>query len=103
MAVRLLHQYVADTVMPEPQMLIPFSRQKFDAETGDLMDKETSDRLRRFLSALAEWTTGQSDEPLKAHYDRLARVEVRRPLLQPLLAHPRLHDDILGRLESPIF
>jgi hypothetical protein len=103
MAVRLLHQYVADTVMPEPQMLIPFSRQKFDAETGDLMDKETRDRLRRFLSALAEWTTGQSDEPLKAHYDRLARVEVRRPLLQPLLAHPRLHDDILGRLESPIF
>jgi len=67
MAVRLLHQYVADTVMPEPQMLIPFSRQKFDAETGDLMDKETCDRLRRFLSALAEWTTGQLDEPLKAH------------------------------------
>jgi len=31
------------------------------------MDKETCDRLRRFLSALAEWTTGQSDEPLKAH------------------------------------
>jgi hypothetical protein len=66
MAVRLLHQYVADTVMPEPQMLIPFSRQKFDAETGDLMDKETRDRLRRFLSALAEWT-GWLDEPLKAH------------------------------------
>jgi hypothetical protein len=67
MAVRLLHQYLADTVMPEPQMLIPFSRQKFDAETGDLMDKETRDRLRRFLSALAEWTTGQLDKPLKAH------------------------------------
>ena len=66
MAVRLLHQYLADTVMPEPQMLIPFSRQKFDAETGDLMDKETRDRLRRFLSALAEWT-GRLDEPLKAH------------------------------------
>jgi hypothetical protein len=31
------------------------------------MDKETCDRLRRFLSALAEWTTGQSDELLKAH------------------------------------
>ena len=67
MAVRLLHQYLADTVMPEPQMLIPFSRQKFDAEPGDLMDKETRDRLRRFLSALAEWTTGQLDEPLKVH------------------------------------
>jgi hypothetical protein len=42
--------------MPEPQMLIPFSRQKFDAETGDLVDEETRERLRRFLSALAEWT-----------------------------------------------
>jgi hypothetical protein len=67
MAVRLLHQYLADTVMPEPQMLIPFSHQKFDAESGDLVDEETRERLRRFLSALAEWTTGQLDEPLKAY------------------------------------
>jgi hypothetical protein len=37
-------------------MFIPFSRQKFDAETGDLLDEETRERLRRFLSALAEWT-----------------------------------------------
>jgi hypothetical protein len=36
--------------------LIPFSRQKFDAETGDLVDEETRDRLRRFLEALVEWT-----------------------------------------------
>ena len=43
-------------VMPEPQMLIPFSRQKFDAQTGDLVDEETRERLRRFLMALAEWT-----------------------------------------------
>ncbi len=43
-------------VMPEPQMLIPFSRQKFDAETGDLVDEETRDRLRRFLEALVGWT-----------------------------------------------
>jgi chromate reductase, NAD(P)H dehydrogenase (quinone) len=42
-------------VMPEPQMLIPFSRQKFDAETGNLVDQETRERLRRFLMALAEW------------------------------------------------
>ena len=42
--------------MPEPQMLIPFSRQKFDAETGNLVDEETRERLRRFLEALAEWT-----------------------------------------------
>jgi chromate reductase len=43
-------------VMPEPQMLIPFSREKFDAQTGDLTDEETRERLRRFLSALAEWS-----------------------------------------------
>jgi hypothetical protein len=42
--------------MPEPQMLIPFSRQKFDAETGDLVDEETRERLRRFLEALVEWS-----------------------------------------------
>src|SRR5919107_4385228 len=53
-------------VMPEPQMLIPFSRQKFDAGTGDLVDEETRERLRRFLSALVEWT-GRFEEPLKAH------------------------------------
>jgi chromate reductase, NAD(P)H dehydrogenase (quinone) len=43
-------------VMPEPQMLIPLSRQKFDATTGDLVDEETRDRLRRFLEALVEWS-----------------------------------------------
>src|SRR3712207_5767749 len=43
-------------VMPEPQMLIPFSRQKFDGETGDLVDEETRERLRRFLEALVEWS-----------------------------------------------
>jgi len=42
--------------MPEPQMLIPFSRQKLDAETGDLVDEETRERLRRFLMALVEWS-----------------------------------------------
>jgi hypothetical protein len=40
----------------EPQMLIRFSRQKFDAETGDLVDEETRERLRRFLEALVEWS-----------------------------------------------
>ena len=53
-------------VMPEPQMLIPFSRQKFDMETGDLVDEETRDRLSRFLSALAEWTQ-RFEDPMKAH------------------------------------
>jgi NAD(P)H-dependent FMN reductase len=52
-------------VMPDPQMLIPLSRQKFD-ENGDLVDEETRDRLRRFLSALAEWTQ-RFAEPMKAH------------------------------------
>jgi Iron/manganese superoxide dismutases, alpha-hairpin domain/NADPH-dependent FMN reductase len=50
-------------VMPEPQMLIPFSRQKFDAETGDLVDEETRERLRRFLEALAVWTQ-RFEEPM---------------------------------------
>src|SRR5919107_442027 len=62
-------------VMPEPQMLIPFSRQKFDPQTGDLVDEETRRRLRRFLSALAEWT-GRFEETTKAH-SRQARD--RRP------------------------
>jgi len=53
-------------VMPEPQMLIPFSRQKFDAGTGELMDKDTRERLRRFLSALAEWTR-RFEESVKAY------------------------------------
>jgi hypothetical protein len=47
-------------------MLIPFSRQKFDAETGDLVDAETRERLRRFLSALAEWT-GRFEALREAH------------------------------------
>jgi chromate reductase, NAD(P)H dehydrogenase (quinone) len=63
-------------VMPEPQMLIPFSRQKFDPQTGDLVDEETRERLRRFLSALAEWT-GRFEETTKTHR-RQAR-DRRRP------------------------
>jgi hypothetical protein len=51
-------------VMPEPQMLIPFSREKYDGRTGDLVDEETRQRLRRFLSALAEWTR-RFEEPTK--------------------------------------
>jgi len=41
--------------MPEPQMLIPFSRQKFDTKKGDLVDEETCERLRCVLEALVEW------------------------------------------------
>ncbi len=42
-------------VMPEPQMLIPYSRERFD-ENGDLVDEQTRERMRRFLAALVEWT-----------------------------------------------
>ena len=41
-------------VMPEPRMLIPNAYQRFD-ENGDLTDRETRQRLRRFLEALREW------------------------------------------------
>jgi hypothetical protein len=58
--------------MPEPQMLIPFSRQKFDLQTGDLVDEETRERLRRFLSALAEWTL-RFDEATKALPETVSR------------------------------
>jgi chromate reductase len=56
MVLRQILLHAPAYVMPEPQMLIPFSRQKFDAETGDLVDEETRDRLRRFLEALVEWS-----------------------------------------------
>ena len=43
-------------VMPEPQMLIPFALQRFDEQTGDLVDERTRERVHRFLVALVEWT-----------------------------------------------
>ncbi len=51
-------------VMPEPQMLIPFSRGKFDADTGDLVDEETRERLRRFLSSLVDWARRFDGPPM---------------------------------------
>ncbi len=53
-------------VMPEPQMLIPFSRQKFDPQTGDLVDEVTRGRLRRFLEALVDWSE-RVGRPAAAH------------------------------------
>jgi hypothetical protein len=44
-------------VMPEPQLMIPHSYERFD-ETGDLTDEQTRQRLRRFIEALYEWTEG---------------------------------------------
>jgi chromate reductase len=43
-------------VMPDPQMLIPYALERFDAQTGDLVDEQTRERMHRFLEALVEWT-----------------------------------------------
>lgn len=55
MVLRQILLHAPAYVMPEPQMLIPYSREKFD-ENGDLVDEETRERMRRFLNALVEWT-----------------------------------------------
>ena len=55
MVLRQILLHAPAYVMPEPQMMIPRSREKFDRETGDLTDKDTRDRLQRFLGALANW------------------------------------------------
>jgi chromate reductase len=56
MVLRQILLHAPAYVMPEPQMLIPFSREKFDVQTGDLVDEETRQRLHRFLTALVEWS-----------------------------------------------
>jgi chromate reductase len=56
MALRQILLHAPAYVLPEPQMLIPYSREKFDVETGDLIDEQTRERMRRFLDALVEWT-----------------------------------------------
>jgi len=43
-------------VMPEPQILIPFALERFDEQTGDLVDERTREMMNRFLKALVEWT-----------------------------------------------
>jgi chromate reductase, NAD(P)H dehydrogenase (quinone) len=54
MVLRQILLHAPAYAMPEPQMLISRSRQKFD-ESGDLIDEETRQRLRRFLESLVEW------------------------------------------------
>ena len=44
-------------VMPEPQMMVPGSHERFDEE-GNLTDEQTRQRLRRFLESLREWSEG---------------------------------------------
>jgi chromate reductase len=56
MVLRQILLHAPAYVLPEPQMLIPYSREKFDVETGDLIDEQTRERMRRFLDALVEWT-----------------------------------------------
>ncbi len=51
--------------MPEPHMLIPNARERFD-ENGDLTDEETRERMRRFLVALVRWTK-QMGQPETAY------------------------------------
>jgi hypothetical protein len=37
-------------------MLIPYTREKLDTETGDLTGQQTREQMRRFLDALVQWT-----------------------------------------------
>ena len=55
MVLRQILLHAPAYTMPEPQMLIPKARQRFD-DSGDLTDEETRERMRRFLAALVEWT-----------------------------------------------
>jgi hypothetical protein len=55
MVLRQMLLHAPAYVMPEPQMLIPFSRRKLAAKTGGLVDEETRERLRCFSEALVEW------------------------------------------------
>jgi chromate reductase, NAD(P)H dehydrogenase (quinone) len=43
-------------VMPEPQMLIPYALERFDEQTGDLVNERMREMMHRFLKALVEWT-----------------------------------------------
>ena len=55
MVLRQILLHAPAYVMPEPQMLIPNSYERF-SESGDLTDEETRERMRRFIEALVNWT-----------------------------------------------
>ena len=55
MVLRQILLHAPAYVLPEPQMFISYSREKFD-ENSNLSDEETRERMRRFLAALVEWT-----------------------------------------------
>ena len=50
-------------------MLIPFALQRFDQQTGDLVDERTRESMRRFLVALLEWSR-RFEVSLTAHERR---------------------------------
>jgi chromate reductase, NAD(P)H dehydrogenase (quinone) len=56
MVLRQILLHAPAYVMPEPQMLIPFALERFDEQTGDLVDERTRERMNRFLEELVEWT-----------------------------------------------
>ncbi len=56
MVLRQILLHAPAYVIPESQMLIPYAREKFDVETGNLTDEQTRQRMRRFLDALVEWS-----------------------------------------------
>ncbi len=56
MVLRQILLHAPAYVMPEPRMLIPYAREKFDVETGDLTEEQTRQRMRRFLGARVERT-----------------------------------------------
>jgi len=47
--------YTNGLVLPLPEVLVDFARDKFD-EAGDLTDEETMGEVRDLLVALAAWT-----------------------------------------------
>jgi len=65
MVLRQILLHAPAYMIPEPQMLIPYSRQRFD-ENGDLGDQETRERMARFLAALVGWTK-RFKEPVNAY------------------------------------
>lgn len=54
MVLRQILLHAPAHVMPEPQMMIPHSYERFDGE-GNLTDEQTRQRLERFVVALREW------------------------------------------------
>ena len=50
----------------EPQMLTPYARKQFEVKTGDLIDEQTRERMRRFLNALFQYVE-RFEEPATAY------------------------------------